>query len=146
MNGISALQQYRNIGAQGAILESNPHRLILMLIDGAIEKTATARGKMLHGEIAEKGRLISGSISIVDALRNSLDHTAGGDLAKNLDSLYEYMSRRLLESNSTDQPELLEEVISLLKEVKEAWVAIPQSYHTGNYASIASASRASGIR
>jgi flagellar protein FliS len=99
-----------------------------MLIDGAIEKTVTAKGKMVHGDVAGKGSLISGSMAIIDTLRVSLDHEAGGELADNLDRLYDYMSRRLLESSMRNQPQLLDEIVSLLKEIKEAWSAIPQDY------------------
>ncbi|MGA7979728.1 MAG: flagellar export chaperone FliS, partial [Chromatiaceae bacterium] len=78
------------------------------------------------------GSLISGSMAIIDTLRVSLDYKAGGELADNLAGLYDYMSRRLLESNATNQPKLLDEVVSLLKEIREAWVAIPQDYRTPN--------------
>lgn len=128
MNGPSALRTYRNVGAQSALADSTPHQLILMLIDGAIEKTASAAGQMLHGDTAEKGRLISGSISIIDSLRASLDRKLGGQLAENLDQLYDYMLRRLLQANVNNDPEALGEVLALLKQVREAWAAIPQEY------------------
>jgi flagellar protein FliS len=128
MNATAALRQYRGIANEGAVIDASPHQLILMLIDGAIEKMAAAKGKMIHGDIAGKGSLVSGSIAIMDTLRASLDHDAGGELADNLDRLYDYMSRRLLESNLRNQPQLLDEIISLLKEIKEAWSAIPQDY------------------
>lgn len=128
MNGPSALNAYRTVGAQSAVADSTPHQLVLMLIDGAVEKTASALGQMLHGETAEKGRLISGSISIIDSLRASLDHKVGGELAGNLDGLYDYMGRRLLEGNLRNDPDALSEVLSLLKEIREAWAAIPLEY------------------
>lgn len=128
MNTMAALQHYRRVGAQGAVIDASPHQLISMLIDGAIEKMVGAKGRMIHGDTAGKGGLISGSIAIIDTLRASLDHGAGGELADNLDRLYDYMSRRLLEANLRNAPHLLDEVISLLKEIKEAWVAIPQDY------------------
>ena len=86
MNATAALRQYRGVGTQGGVIDSNPHQLILMLIDGAIEKTATAKGNMLRGETVEKGRGISGAIAIVDTLRANLDHKAGGEIADNLAS------------------------------------------------------------
>jgi len=126
MNGLAAISAYRSVNNQSAVLDSNPHQLVLMLIDGAIEKTAAALGYLRGGEIAEKGRLISRSIAIVDSLRASLDHEAGGELAANLGRLYDYMCGRLLEANMRNDPEGLNEVISLLKELREAWSAIPQ--------------------
>lgn len=128
MNGLSALRAYRSVRTQSAVVDSSPHQLILMLIDGAIEKTAAAVGLMQNGQAAEKGRLISGSIAIIDSLRSSLNHRAGGELADNLDRLYEYMTRQLLEANLRNEPKLLGEVVSLLKEIREAWDAIPQDY------------------
>jgi flagellar protein FliS len=128
MNGLSALRTYRTVSTQSAVVDSNPHQLVLMLIDGAIEKTAGAIGHMLHGDLAEKGQLLGGSIAIVDALRASLDHRSGGELADNLERLYDYMIRRLLEGNLQNDNRALAEVISLLKEIREAWVAIPQDY------------------
>jgi flagellar protein FliS len=128
MNGMSALRTYRSIGTESAMVDSTPHQLILMLIDGAIDKTATAAGCLEHGETAEKARLISGSLAIIDSLRASLDHKAGGDLADNLDRLYDYMSRRLLQANLRNDAACLAEVIALLKEIREAWAAIPQDY------------------
>lgn len=128
MNTPSALSTYRSVSTQSAVVDSNPHQLILMLIDGAIEKTAGAVGHMLHGNIAEKGKLVSGSIAIIDTLRASLDHRPGGGLADNLERLYDYMVRRLLEGNARSDSRALSEVVSLLKEIREAWAAIPQEY------------------
>jgi flagellar protein FliS len=131
MNGTSVLRTYRSVSTQSAAVDSNPHQLVLMLIDGAIEKTAGAVGHMLHGNIAEKGKLVSASISIIDALRASLDHRAGGEIADNLERLYDYMTRRLLEGNAQGDSRALSEVIALLKEIREAWAAIPQDYRRG---------------
>lgn len=128
MNTPYALNTYRSVSTQSAMVDSNPHQLVLMLIDGAIEKTAGAVGHMLHGNIAEKGKLVSGSIAIIDTLRASLDHRSGGELADNLERLYDYMVRRLLEGNARSDSRVLSEVVSLLKEIREAWVAIPQEY------------------
>lgn len=137
MNGVSALRVYRNVSAQSALVDSSPHQLILMLLDGAIEKTAGAIGHMRHGDVAEKGRLIGGSIAIIDSLRNSLDHNVGGELAGNLDRLYDYMNRQLLEANMKNDPGILSEVVSLLKTIREAWNAIPQVYRGAGDGSVA---------
>ncbi|AGA89132.1 flagellar biosynthetic protein FliS [Thioflavicoccus mobilis 8321] len=134
MNGSAAISTYRSVSNQSAVVDTNPHQLVLMLIDGAIEKTGAALGRLRSGEIAEKGRLIGGSIAIIDGLRVSLDHEAGGELAANLERIYDYMSRRLLEANMRNEPAGLEEVISLLKEIREAWSAIPQEVRGGRCA------------
>ena len=79
---------------------------------------------MINGDIAEKGAHISWAISIVSGLRVSLDAEQGGDIAKNLDSLYDYMERRLLEANIQNKVEYLDEVINLLLEIKSGWDGI----------------------
>jgi len=95
-----------------------------MLLGGALDRIARARGCMQQRDIAKQGENIGVAISIVSALRSSLDMEQGGEIAANLDRLYEYMGRRLLEANMQSQSELLEEVAALLREIKEGWDAI----------------------
>lgn len=121
-NGANA---YANVGIETGVLAASPHKLIVMLFDGAITSVRMARQHMQSGNIEAKGKAISKTISIIDGgLRASLNKDAGGDLALSLDSLYEYMSRRLLEANLKNAPEMLEEVYGLLQELKGAWDAI----------------------
>ena len=119
------VNQYRQVSAQSEIMDADPHRLIQMLMEGALDKIAAAKGFMIRGAVAEKGLQISFAISIVDGLRMSLDKELGGDIAANLDALYDYMGRRLLAANVENNPAYLDEVASLIKEVKSAWDAIP---------------------
>ena len=119
------VNQYRQVSAQSEIMDADPHRLIQMLMEGALDKIAAAKGFMIRGVVAEKGLQISFAISIVDGLRMSLDKELGGDIAANLDALYDYMGRRLLAANVENNPAYLDEVASLIKEVKSAWDAIP---------------------
>ena len=121
----SVLKQYNQVGAQSGVESASPHRLIQMLLEGALDKINLAKGYMQRGEIALKGSHISWAISIIDGLRMSLDKEAGGEMAENLDSLYEYMGRRLVEANLHDDVEILNEVSSLLLEIKSAWDAVP---------------------
>lgn len=120
-----ALNQYRQVKVQTAVPTADPHRLVAMLFEGALEKIQGAKLRIdHHGSIAEKGELISGAISITDALRASLDKTQGGEIAENLDQLYEYMGRRLLEANLHNDTKALDEVAFLLRSIEEAWSAI----------------------
>lgn len=66
-----------------------------MLMAGALDKIATAKGHMLHENMSEKGRHISWAISIISGLQSSLDMESGGEVSANLDNLYDYMVRRL---------------------------------------------------
>lgn len=132
MNGMAALNQYRQVVNQGGIIDASPHQLILMLMDGAMGRISTAKGCLQRGEVARKGELISGAISIIEGLRGSLNHEAGGEIARNLDNLYEYMTRQLVRANLDNGAAPLDEVTALLREVKEAWIAIPAEPRTSH--------------
>lgn len=116
---------YASVGVETGIAAANPHKLVVMLFEGAMIAVATAIQHMQAGHTAAKGASISKAISIIDnGLRASLDKKVGGDIALNLDALYEYMSGRLLIANLKNQPKVLEEVYQLLKGLKDAWEAI----------------------
>jgi len=121
----SGANAYANVGVETGVMAANPHKLIVMLFEGAIAALASALVHMKAGRIADKGKAISKAISIVDnGLRASLDKKVGGEIALNLDALYGYMSERLLQANLTNSPELVDEVAKLLGSLKEAWESI----------------------
>jgi flagellar protein FliS len=95
-----------------------------MLLEGALGKIAAAKGHMDRGEIRPKGEQIGSAISILEGLKTSLDMEKGGEIARNLEDLYTYMERRLIEANRVNDTALLDEVSDLLKQIKEAWDAI----------------------
>ncbi|MFK8029909.1 MAG: flagellar export chaperone FliS [Gammaproteobacteria bacterium] len=119
-----ALDTYRATRVPMADDDTDPHRLIDMLMERALARIAIAKGHMLRGDIAEKGAHVGGAMAIIDGLRAFLDHEAGGEISVNLDNLYEYMSRRLVEANMRDDVEILDEVSALMREIRGAWVAI----------------------
>ncbi|MBT8136182.1 MAG: flagellar export chaperone FliS [Gammaproteobacteria bacterium] len=119
------VSQYQQVSAHGGVAASDPHQLILLLMNGALDAIAVAKGHLRRGEVAGKGANISRAISIIDGLRGSLDHEIGGDLVANLDELYVYMGQRLLQANLRDNADWLDEVSGLLREIKEAWEQIP---------------------
>lgn len=121
----TGMDQYKKVSVQGGVESATPHRLIQMLMEGALEKIATAKFHMEKNEIARKGESISVAISIIDGLRVSLDKPTGGEIAQNLDDLYEYMGHILLQANLKNDVSLLDEVSKLLNEIKGAWDAIP---------------------
>ena len=121
-NGVNA---YAKVGMETGVAAASPHKLIVMLFDGALMSLNIALMNMRTGNIGEKGKAISRAITIIDSgLRASLDKKVGGEIAEGLDSLYEYMSERLLQANLKNQPELVEEVQRLLTELRDAWNAI----------------------
>ncbi|MBA4141909.1 MAG: flagellar export chaperone FliS [Nitrosospira sp.] len=124
-HGVNA---YTRVGLETGVLAANPHKLILMLFEGAQVALSSALVHMKSGEINARGEAVSKAISIISSgLQSSLDIKAGGQLAQQLHNLYEYMGRRLLLANLHDKPEYIEEVARLLGELSEAWKAIDPS-------------------
>lgn len=120
----SALAQYKRINTESALEGASPHQLIQMLINGALDRLSQARGAMQRKETAQKGLLIGKAVSILGGLQDSLDESADEQITTNLNSLYDYMQRRLLEANVKNDVALLDEVSGLLLTIKDGWDAI----------------------
>jgi len=120
MNNDQAMNAYQHVGTTSAIDSASPQRLVQMLLDGALESIASAKGSVIRGEVALKGERIGKAISIVEGLRTSLNLEVG-ELSQNLEDLYDYVARRLFEANMQDDAEILDEVAGLLREIKSAW-------------------------
>ncbi|HCD9813033.1 TPA: flagellar export chaperone FliS [Pseudomonas aeruginosa] len=124
MYAMKAMKQYQQVSIEAQVSDANPHRLIQLLMQGGLERLAQARGAMEREQIPEKGILIGKAIGIIGGLREALDSELGGELAGNLDRLYEYMIARLVEANTSNDTSLLDEVSALLLEVKSGWDGI----------------------
>lgn len=120
----SKLAAYQSVSIHGGVSDADPHGLVLMLMDGALDRVTIARGCLERGEIARKAQLLSSCTTIIAELRGSLNLQEGGALAVNLSQLYEYMMRQLLRANVDNNGDCLREVASLLGEIRSAWVAI----------------------
>ncbi|MEJ2577319.1 MAG: flagellar export chaperone FliS [Gammaproteobacteria bacterium] len=118
-------KRYQSVGVASGVMDATPHRLVQMLLDGAVEKVSIAKGALERSDIPEKGKYIVWAVTIVEGLRASLDLERGGEIAANLDSLYEYVGRRLTEANLDNDPDILVEVADLLVEIRDAWDAMP---------------------
>lgn len=124
-SGSSPAQAYSNIGVETGVMAANPHKLILMLFDGALLAIATATHALDEKQIATKGESVSKAIDIVtNGLKASLDFEAGGDLAPRLAALYDYICERLLFANLRNDKAAMEECASLLAELRGAWQEI----------------------
>jgi flagellar protein FliS len=124
-NGVNA---YAKVGIETGVSAASPHKLIVMLYDGALVSISAAINHMKAGNIPDKGKAISKAIMIIDSgLRASLDKKVGGEIAEGLDALYEYMASRLLQANLKNDATILEEVHRLLTDLRGAWNAISDS-------------------
>ncbi|WP_323752018.1 flagellar export chaperone FliS [Marinobacter sp.] len=121
MNG---LQAYQRVNTQTSITDADPHKLIQLLYNGAIERINMAKARMQAKDYAGKGQLIGKAIEIIGGLKSFLDFEKGGELATRLEGLYDYMERSLLEASAKNDMAKLDEVIGLLRSIKEGWDGI----------------------
>ena len=118
--------QYQKLNVESVVDSASPHQLINMLFDGACARLKKAQGCITHGDIEGRSEAISATVSIISGLQASLDHERGGDLAENLESLYDYIQRRLFRANMDNDLHAVEEVLDLIKTLHDAWSAIGQ--------------------
>lgn len=116
---------YATVSVETGVGMASPHSLVVMLFDGALLALAIAQKEMKAGDIAAKSKAISKAIAIVDeGLRASLNKEAGGDIARSLNALYEYITNRLLQANLKNNPDFITEAQQLLGELRGAWMQI----------------------
>lgn len=138
-NPRNAAHTYANVGLETGVVAASPHQLIIMLYEGAELAVRMAIKHMSEGDLAKKSAAISKASSIIlDGLRAALDPHQGGDIALQLDALYDYMNQRLMLAHVKNQAAPLKEVLGLLQELRGAWqqigstaqVTLPASHHT----------------
>lgn len=116
---------YRRTGIDTGVAAATPHQLILMLFDGALDSIKSATLQMQSGQVADKGAAIGKAVRIVEeGLKASVDRRAGGALAQQLASLYDYAVMRLLQANLRNDARALDEVRALLENLRGAWAQI----------------------
>lgn len=117
----NALAQYQKIDQESAVDGASPHRLIQLLMTGALERLSQARMAMEQGDIPRKGMMLGKAVGIIGGLQSSLDRDQAPEVVDNLDALYDYMQRRLLEANLRNDPAIIDEVRELMGTVKSGW-------------------------
>jgi flagellar protein FliS len=127
----SGVAQYGKVATESEAAYANPHRLVQMLMEGVLDKVATAKGCIERNDLEGKSRQITWAMSIINGLRTSLDMETGGAIAVNLDDLYDYMVRRLIDASAQNDAGALSEVIDLMLEIKGAWDAMPDEVRNG---------------
>lgn len=111
----SAYAQYNN----NKVLTASPAELTLMLYEGAIKFCNIAEMAIDNKDIQKAHDNIIKTQRIIDYLRRTLDMKY--EVAKDFDRIYEYLSRRLLEANMKKDKEILEEVNTHLRSVRDNW-------------------------
>ena len=123
----AALAAYGAVKVHSAIEGASPPQLISMLFDGVSSRLNQSLTAIEAGEIVKKGELISQTISILEYLTAVLDENKAPEVANNLQGLYRYMVKTLLNANINNDPTAIEEVISLMTEVRDAWTEMMRS-------------------
>ncbi|WP_372599870.1 flagellar export chaperone FliS [Amphritea sp.] len=129
MNRNYASQQYQKVSLNSALAHASPHQQILMLMNGALERIATAKGAIDRQDTVQKGTSISKAISIIGGLQASLADIESNEIAQNLDNIYVYMTQLLMQANLESSQDKLNEVMTLILDIKSAWEKIPAEHH-----------------
>lgn len=119
-----AMTAYQNVGTGNTVASAPPEQLTRLLLDGACERIARAKGHLQRGQVAERGAQTGAAIAIVDELRASLRHEVAPALCANLDPLYDYIQRLLLRAGVERRIAPLDEAAHLLGEIQIAWQAV----------------------
>ncbi len=124
LKGINA---YKKGNLKQDIATADPHKLTLLLMQGVLDKTAYAKGAMQRKDFVGKAEHLSKVTAILINLRDTLDMEAGGDIAENLYALYDYMIEKTTDAHANNDLNLLDEVITLMTPIRDAWLQIPEA-------------------
>ena len=116
----NGIQSYRRTN----VVTADPKRLVLMCYEGAVDSLKLGRQKIIEKDYEEKGKALTKFQDIINELLCSLDFEKGGPIARNLDSLYNYMLRRIIHAGLKNDIGAIDEVIGMLGELKSAWEEI----------------------
>lgn len=117
----AALAQYQKINTESAVNGADPYRLIQLLMQGGLDRLGQAKYAMEQKDTAGKGLMLGKATSIIGGLQAALDREQAPELCDNLERLYDYMQRRLLQANLHNDPAIIDEVRDLLQTVKSGW-------------------------
>jgi len=118
------ISEYKSVALASAETR-DPHELVKLLFAGLTDRIAASRAALEKGDRLARAVAVTKAQKILYGLRDSLDFEAGGELAINLDSLYEYCLRRLTTAHAREDDEIFAEVMGLMVSIREAWKEIP---------------------
>ena len=124
----NSAKEYSQVSLQTEVMEADPHKLIQLLLEGALTRLAVAKSLVEQGDAEGKNEKLGNVVDIICSLQESLDYERGGEIAKNLERLYDYMTRRIWDANRLNDVDIINEVMGLLMEVKSGWEGIRNDY------------------
>ena len=131
---LRGIKAYQKGNLKQDISTADPHKLTLLLLQGALDRIAYAKGAIERKDFVAKSGYISKSTSIIIHLRDTLDLEAGEEISSNLFSLYSYILDRINEAHLNNSIEPLDESYGLLEPIRDAWLQIPESAKQEAYA------------
>ena len=140
-----AINAYKTTGTQSSIAYANPHKLIDMLLTGAIDNLSQAKGHIDRDELGDKHAKLMKAFDIVEALKCSLAEE-NNDIKNQLFDLYSFCIDTLIAANLKSDNNLIDSVIEILSTIREGWRGIPKEMHGKKSSGITSSSIAEGNR
>ncbi|ADZ92568.1 flagellar export chaperone FliS [Marinomonas mediterranea] len=134
MYGNKGIQAYKKDSLKADLASADPHRIIQLLMQGALERLALAKGFMERKDLENKSTTLTRVVEIINALRDSLDRDANPELVDNLDGLYEFMILQIHEASVSLDISKIDLVMKLMLEIKGAWDQISQADKDEAYA------------
>lgn len=128
----SVANQYASVNLQSSIEDASPHRLIQLLFEGFLARVNAAKGAIQNGNYEVKSQSLSKAIAIIGGLEEVLDFEKGEELAENLAALYRYVRNLLIDASLKNETSKIDEAVSLIREIKDAWDQIPQQIRGGS--------------
>ena len=124
---------YQRINVETSMHTIDQHQLVSLLLEGLLQAVATARGALARGDVTTKCSNITKAVRILEeGLMTSLDQEAGGDIAANLEAVYDYSVRRLIQANARNDDAMLQEVYRLIEPISQAWKEMKKNNHAAN--------------
>ncbi|WP_415895614.1 flagellar export chaperone FliS [Neptuniibacter sp. PT34_22] len=122
---LNALKEYKSVDLRATVETASSHKLIAMLFDGALTALAQAKGAIERNQVEERTENLNKASDIIVGLKGSLDLEKGGEVAVNLDELYNYMIRQIVTANRDKSADKVQEVMDLILEVRSGWSSMP---------------------
>lgn len=119
------IKAYRSVGVKDDLAVADPHRVIQLLMQGALENLAKAKGFIERKDFAGKSATLSKAMAIISSLQGSLDFDAGKEVADNLAALYDFMVNHLILASRENSLQKINDVMDVLLTIKTAWDQIP---------------------
>lgn len=129
---LNALKEYKSVDLRATVETASPHKLISMLLEGALTALAQAKGAIERNQIEERTACLNKATDIIVGLKGSLDIEKGGEVAVNLDELYNYMIRQVVSANRENSLDKVQEIMDLLLEVRSGWNDMPVEHKNGD--------------